>query len=369
MRCFLSFIFLPAVIVGLTAGTIHAEMISSNVAALKTASSSGGNAARGCDDSYQYVMSDGNDGAWWEVDLGQAYDVSHLELSARYADRINGAILRVYDADRIEMTSGSGLTLSGFDTNWLQSIDNGGAGWSGVHYFRIADEDDSLSQLYIRDLMAYADVELYDTFIAGVTATASGTQSHIELDAQNLVNNRGMTDQSGPLGNPDALHQTLLHGNWTFNPGESSPWLIFDLGGPHVLDRMLIWNAMQGTGGTAPGGETWWARGFKDVTVETSMDGDTWTPVDDQNGETEGDYTVGYYIAGAPAVRPYSGDVDMTVEGEDATAAYVRLTGITNYGDAVWGLSEVRLYAVPEPSTLLLLTGGLLLLLGRRRSG
>ncbi|MBN2024159.1 MAG: PEP-CTERM sorting domain-containing protein [Pirellulales bacterium] len=336
------------VAMGLASGTATnpaAAGVLSNVAAFKPTSGT---------EAWGYVPSQGNDDqvwgsfshgdesydSWWRVDLGQAFDIAHLVITSRdgLADRTNWAILRAYGPDGVTQI-GSDLLLSGFDNvaPVRLTFDNGGAGWSGAQFFQVGGEGISVPYLHVAEFAAMAEVDVYPGFIAGVTATSNNTwfpdPSNLDVMPQHLVDNVGMLDQGGPVGDPYALHRELNAALWhtDFDPVE--PTVTFDLGGLHDLGNMLVWNIDQ---------PDCLARGFKEVLVETSTDGIAFVPVADQNGDNPGNATIPMSPGGDAG---YQANVSLS----GVSAGYVRITGLSSHGDVYWGLSEVRFY---EPGAL-----------------
>jgi len=123
---------------------------------------------------------------------------------------------------------------------------------------------------------------------------------------------------------------------------------------------MLIWNVNWTSAND---------RGVKEVLIEYSSNGGTtYDPLPNMNDDDLGNVTVaktpvdgsGYTLGPSG----YQADVDFG----GATADHVRMSVQSNWGGVVSALSEVRFYAVPEPSTLVgLIALGLLCLARRRR--
>ncbi|MBN2024158.1 MAG: hypothetical protein JW809_15350 [Pirellulales bacterium] len=336
----------------------------SNVAAFMPTSGTvawGFETGLGNDDLFSnFSHGDETPNSWWRVDLGQAFDVAQLVITSRsgLANRTNGAVLRAYGLDGVTQI-GSDLTLSGFgDASPLQiAFDNAGAGWTEVRYFQIGGEGISVPYLHVAEFAAMADVDVFPGFIPGVTATASETwfpdPSNLDVMARHLVDNSGMSDQSGPLGDPGASHRDAHGALWHTDANPIEPTVTFDLGDLCALERMLIWNHNQ------PG---LYARGFKDVLIETSSDGLVFAPLDDRNGDDPGNATIPISPGGDAGYQ-----ADVALQG--VSARHVRITALASHGDVYWGLSEVRFYGVPEPSTCAIAAAGMLtlVLLGARR--
>jgi hypothetical protein len=129
----------------------------------------------------------------------------------------------------------------------------------------------------------------------------------------------------------DALDQ---HGNsashmWLSKKGTTPIWIKYDFDKVYKLHQMWVWNSNQLS-------ELDTGFGAKEVTVETSLDGTTWTALD---GVME--------FAQATAEPNYVHNT--TVEFGGVLAKYVRLTIASNWADGnkQAGLSEVRFFYVP----------------------
>jgi hypothetical protein len=343
---------------------VSAGTISSNVAAYKTTwgeDPGWGYPPPNVVDDMRYTFQHGDDGATpddWNVDLGMEYDLSAVTISARYYDgldfssRINGATVNFYNGSGGVMGT---MVLSGFaytDPRTL-TFNNGGSGWSNVQRIEVIRNDGEY--LNFAELQAWAEVEKYPTFIAGVTATATSTYDFSawggDVDPMQLVNNNSMSDQSGVVGSPSALSKATLTAHWHSDGTDPNPAVTFDLGGSYDLARMLVWNIN-------PASDAEKLRGFNEVTIEYSDNGTDWTLLDDRNDGEDGNYTIPVTPSGEWGDNPYQANVDLT----GITASHVRITALSNHGtEPYFGLSEVRFY-VPEPSTCALLALGLLAL-------
>lgn len=170
------------------------------------------------------------------------------------------------------------------------------------------------------------------------------------VDGSGLV--AGAHISSDPEGNFwDADPQGL------YTPGgqpDTAPTITFDLGGIFVVNGMHVWNYNVGIGG-----DRWTERGVRDLTVLASTDGSSFVSL----GE--------FIFSQAPGVSSYLGE---SIDLVDVSARYIRFDIHSNYStdrglNFGVGLSEVQFdaaNAVPEPSSILLMTAGLLTLCGCR---
>lgn len=103
---------------------------------------------------------------------------------------------------------------------------------------------------------------------------------------------------------------------------DDSHWIMYDLGTTYALSKSTIWNVNS---------FDFVNNGMQDVVIDYSIDGETWIEW--------GNFTMDQ----GPISAFYEGD-----EGPDFSgviARYVLITGITNYGGACYGLSEIRIDA------------------------
>ncbi len=374
MRIFLNCVVLVAVVLALSAGQLRAETVLANVAAFELTDGTdpyGYPTANGNDDSPVNTFTHGDDGydSWWTVNLGQQYTIDHVDVYSRgdYPSipdlqlRTNGATLQGY-ADNVGVPGtlgdpvGDPIILAGHTGDFPRVTYTNGAGpWTGVQHFKISGEG-MVQYLHVADFGAFAEVEKYPNFISGVTATATESFASPAVSPTFLVNNMGMDDQRAGMGSRGAGHYTVYGGALWHSDGdhEADPVLTFDLGGTYGLTKMVIWNEDQTYEG--PG-----ARGIKECTIEVSTDGIDYTPLPNTNGEELGNYTL-HPTDGSGG--PYLATDNIGLGG--VTASHVRLTAHSSFGSPYMGLDEVRFYQVPEPSMLVLLAFGGLVLLGRR---
>ena len=176
---------------------------------------------------------------------------------------------------------------------------------------------------------------------AGIAASTT----YSGLNAANAGNGAGLI----PI-NP-AFHDTNYQYTWlsTNQANVSGQFLRFDLGAVTPLDRVRIWNYNQ-----VYAGAPYTGRGMKDVQIQFSNNGTTFTTV------------LATQFAQAPGVNAYPGfDVDLTGLG---STRYVRIVALSNwnnnspdaYGNFV-GLSEAMFFpSVPAavPAVPVTLDGG-----------
>ncbi|MBT3192763.1 MAG: hypothetical protein HN341_09440 [Verrucomicrobia bacterium] len=181
--------------------------------------------------------------------------------------------------------------------------------------------------------------------ITDVTATVAPQEGRSWDGKMNtpgcLVMGYGM---DGPDVTSLARANSYRFGNYSRSGNGEDAWIQFDLGSIHDLDEMWVWNyncpdnyrVLWWNGGTA--------CGMRDVTIEYSEDGQTWTEL-----STEG---YPFRLAKAtgkqwmPATNLDDG-AGSPICFEGARARYVRIapdaaTGVGNWGGEHIGLSQVR---------------------------
>jgi len=154
--------------------------------------------------------------------------------------------------------------------------------------------------------------------LTSITATASSSDAGV--GPQNTINNSGMTGE---------LHSTANTAMWASSMTGSQPvWIQYEFDQIYKLQEMKVWNYNVVF-------EPILGFGFKDVTIETSADGATWTVLK----ETQ--------FARGPGLDNYAADTIVDFGG--AAIKAVRLTAKNNWGGLApqCGLSEVRFYYTP----------------------
>jgi len=161
--------------------------------------------------------------------------------------------------------------------------------------------------------------------IAGIVAT-SNTPVDATAGPEKMVDGSGLDE----LG----LHGTAPSTMWLGNAGGlDSVWVQFEFDRLYKLHEMIVWNYNAEF-------EMILGFGLKDVTVEYSSDGTTWTSL----GDVE--------FARATALPGYAANTVVDMQG--VAAQYVRLTVHSGWGTMAtqFGLSEVRITYIPVQARL-----------------
>jgi hypothetical protein len=155
--------------------------------------------------------------------------------------------------------------------------------------------------------------------ITGIVATSNG---EIVGDAaiENAINGVGLDEND--------QHSTVPDDMWLALPTGAEPvWIQFEFDRVYQLHEMQVWNYNVLF-------ELALGFGFKDVTIEYSADGESWTTLGD------------YEFAQATALADYTANTTIDLQG--AAAKYVKLTAQTGWGVLnQFGLSEVRFLQIP----------------------
>lgn len=186
-----------------------------------------------------------------------------------------------------------------------------------TYYWRV-DETDADGKV-TRGLVWQFSVEQYSYAITGVIATASSADTG--CGPENTVNSSGLDAQD--------LHSTLDKAMWLSGKKAVQPtWIQYQFDRVYKLDEMWVWNHNTGV-------ESVVGVGFKDVTIEYSVNGTDWLALGD------------FEFAQADSADGYAHNT--TVDFTGVAAEYVRLTPKSNWGGIAvqYGLSEVRFFQIP----------------------
>jgi hypothetical protein len=190
--------------------------------------------------------------------------------------------------------------------------------FGATYYWRIDEVNAAAETPIVKGTVWSFTVEPYAFPIAGVTATASSAQP--DMGPENTVNGSGLDDLD--------QHSTEPSDMWVST--DSLPaWIQFEFDAVYTLHEMQVWNSNQLI-------ENILGLGARNVTVEYSVDGQTWTAVE---GVSE--------FAQATGTPSYTANT--TVAFNDVAAKYVKLTISAGWSDAMrqTSLSEVRFLYLP----------------------
>ena len=215
--------------------------------------------------------------------------------------------------DLAAVTAGAAIVATQGD----ESYDATGKLAFGTTYYWRIDESNNTTGWDQGSVWSFT-TESFSYPLAVSAATASSAQPG--MSAQNAINGSGL----------NALDQHSTDGTQMWmSAGVKPDWIQFAFDGVHKLDKMLVWNSNQVVEGIV-------GFGAKDVTVEYSIDGTTWTKL---QGSPE--------FARGTGMPTYAANTTVSFDG--AVAQFVKLTINANWGGmaAQTGLSEVRFFQIP----------------------
>jgi len=187
-----------------------------------------------------------------------------------------------------------------------------------TYYWRIDEVNAPPAATIIKGNVWSFTAETFTSRVTAITATASSFEPG--FGPENTVNGSGLSND---------LHSTANAASWISAKGAAQPtWIQFAFDRAYKLYEMRVWNYNVLF-------ESVLGFGFKNVTIEYSADGATWTLLKEAQ------------FAQGPGQD--NAAVSTTVDFAGAPAKFVRLTAKSNWGGAVpqFGLSEVRFYYLP----------------------
>ena len=196
------------------------------------------------------------------------------------------------------------------------TFDPGRLEFNQTYYWRVDEVNGTPDKTVFKGDVWNFTVEPIAIPIETVTATASAANA--DMGPENTVNGSGLNDMDQHSVQP--LDMWLAQG--------TNPWIQYEFDKAYKLHELLIWNSNQVI-------EAFIGFGVKELTVETSTDGTTWTRLEDVT-----------QIAQAPGSADYAANTAVALGG--ITAKYVKLTMVSAHGfTGQFGLSEVRFLAIP----------------------
>ena len=196
------------------------------------------------------------------------------------------------------------------------SLDVGALYFDHTYYWRVDEVNGAPDNTVFKGEIWNFTVEPEGVVIENVTASASGAND--EMGPEKTVDGSGLD----ALGQHDATPQNM----WL--AGGDNPWIQFDFDKAYKLHAMKVWHSNQPI-------EAFIGFGVKDLTIEYSVDGATWMPLD-------GVVT----LDKAPGLDSYTGNAPIALGG--ITAQSIKLTVVSAQGlTGQSGLAEVQFTAIP----------------------
>jgi hypothetical protein len=220
------------------------------------------------------------------------------------------------DVNTAARTAAKGVLVSQGQTDPTFRPD-GVFAYGQTYYWRIDEVNKTPDGTVFKGNVWSFTVEPYSYLITGVKATASGSQAG--MGPEKTVDGSGLTGD---------LHGTDDTTMW-ISSGTSPNWIQYQFDKVYKLDKLLVWNANQTI-------ESVLGFGAKEVKVEYSADGVTWTALADVP-----------QFAQAPGQVGYAANTTVSFGG--AMAQYVKLTITSTWGGvgSITGLSEVQFSYIP----------------------
>ncbi|MCH8216985.1 MAG: hypothetical protein IH892_09455 [Planctomycetes bacterium] len=188
-----------------------------------------------------------------------------------------------------------------------------------TYYWRVDEVNGAPDRTVFKGTAWSFTVEPFSVPIAHVTATASSTFG-LSLP-ENTINGSGLVDD---------LHSAVTADMWISTGIPATLEYAFDR--VYKMHELWVWNSNQTI-------EPFIGFGAKDVTIETSVDGQTWAPLAGVSP-----------LAQAPGTDGYAHNSVIDFQG--ISARYVRMTINSVHGFAPQtSLSEVRFFAIPTSAT------------------
>jgi hypothetical protein len=187
-----------------------------------------------------------------------------------------------------------------------------------TYYWRIDEVNAAPDYTTFKGEVWSFTVEAYGYAITNVTATASSAQP--ASPAINTINGSGLDDLD--------QHGVDLKTMWV-TPGDLPAWIQYTFDKEYKLHELQVWNSNSEL-------EALMGFGAKDVVIEYSTDGETWTALENVPQFTQGTGKTTY-------------TANTTVDLGEVMAKHVKLTINDNWGvvSPIVSLSEVRFFYTP----------------------
>ena len=257
----------------------------------------------------------------WAVDV--AHDVVLGWKSGKFAKTHDVYFGTAFD-DVNNATTGSPrgvLASRGQDASTFEPAAAGPLAFNQPYYWRVDEVNAPPTQSTVFKGPVWSfTTETYGYPVKPTKATASSS-SNAQMGPEKTIDGSGL----------DALdqHGTSATQMWLSKKNQSPIWIQYEFDKAYKLYQMWVWNSNQAVEGSV-------GFGAKDVTVETSLDGTTWTA-----------------LAGVPEFADGTGEPNYThgttVDFAGVQAKFVKLTITSNWAGTTKqaGLSEVRFFYVP----------------------
>ncbi len=196
------------------------------------------------------------------------------------------------------------------------SLDLGPLEFGQTYYWRVDEANGAPDYTITKGEIWSFTAEPSGIPITQITATASGANAGME--PSKTIDGSGLNALDQHSASSPHMWLTVTAGSW----------IQYEFDQAYKLHEMLVWNSNQAI-------ETFIGFGVKELILETSLDGISWTPVKSVSS-----------FAQATAVPNYTAKTTVDLSG--MTAKFVRITPLSAYGTfGQSGLSEVRFSYIP----------------------
>jgi len=199
------------------------------------------------------------------------------------------------------------------------SYELGRLAFSQTYYWRIDEVNGAPDNTVFKGEVWSFEVEPFSIPVETVVVTASSANDDT-MSPENTINASGLDELD--------QHSTDPKDMWLSASGDQDVWIQYEFDQPYKLDKLLVWNSNQLI-------EAFVGLGAKEVVIETSADGESWTVL---AGATQ--------FAQAPGAADYVANTIIDFGG--VLAQYVRIKVLSGYGPlGQFGLSELRFLYIP----------------------
>ena len=196
------------------------------------------------------------------------------------------------------------------------SLDAGTLAFDQTYYWRVDEVNGAPDRTVFKGNIWSFTVEPKAIPVETITATASGANDRME--PENTINGSGLNAQDE--------HSTTPSDMWL--AAGASVWIQYEFDQAYKLHEMLVWNSNQQI-------ETFIGFGIKEASIETSVDGATWTTLEGVRP-----------LAQATGLPSYTSNTTVDLGG--TVAKYVKISSDSAYGSfGQMVLSEVRFLYIP----------------------
>lgn len=199
------------------------------------------------------------------------------------------------------------------------SLDPGRLEFDTTYFWRVDEVNNAPNPVVAKGEVWNFTVESFASPVTGILATASSAFTP-DMDPMRTVDGSGL--------DADGLHNASSTDMWLTSVTDTERWIQYEFDKVYKLHEMWIWNSNQIV-------ESFVGFGAKEVTVEISVDGVTWTTLENSPE-----------FAQAPGLAGYAHNTVVPFDGQ--VARFVKLTIVSGWGVMPQsGLSEVRFLAIP----------------------